>query len=97
MTAMQANETARVLAEFGSPDQRLDYAVMCARHDWERARQAARAAYMAAGGGGLDQARDQRGEPLYDALVSAIQDAAAEYRRAFDEATAAYRAETGQS
>jgi hypothetical protein len=89
--SMVDDETSRILAEH-SPEKWRQYALQEAQGDYRRAQKAARAAYVAAGGSeeALASCTDQRGEPLYDALVSAVQVAAAEYSRTCGEIRAEF-------
>jgi hypothetical protein len=93
LTFLAGDETAQILAE-RSPDKWRDYALMEAERLYRVAKEAAAEAYRQAGGNSVALAspQDQRGEPLYDALVSAIQDAAAERAARRDHVTAAFRA-----
>jgi hypothetical protein len=95
MTTTSIDQTALILARYGTPAKRRDYALMNAKSAYELARQAAIGAYEAAGGNmdALRSPKDQRGERLYDALVSAIQDAAADYQERRGEIMADYQAE----
>ena len=91
------DETARILAVYGTPEKCLQYAQWEAQRLYREAKEAAVAAYLAAGGTNEDLAAPmclKVGEPLYDALVAAIKAASCEYGRAMDEAQADYRAVT---
>ena len=91
---MVNDETSRILAE-RSPEKWLEYVLMEAKREYRDARAVALSRYALSGGdvAALKSGKDQRGEPLYDALVSAIQDAAAEYDRTDTEARRVYGAE----
>ena len=92
------DQTAEILAMYGTPEQRRDYALMDANRIYREARIAAHDAYLAAGGSADDLAspKDQTGEPLYEALKSAIQDAAEAYSRRRAEALETFRTEMAQ-